>query len=865
MKYSIRTVLVVALVALQLAAVATILVSSYLTSERVLIGHARDLMLDVANQTIEHSVNFLQPAQEAADLSQRLAQQDVINSENAESLEKYFFEQLRSHAQFSGVLYGNQAGEFVYVKRDVEVAGAAFRTKIISTAGGERRVTLNWRDAKFNLVAQERDDDDPYDPRSRPWYRLALDSGGVSWTDPYIFYTSRNPGISVGAPVLDGQSRIKGVVGVDIEITEISHFLATLEIGKSGRAFIVNRNGDVLAHPEPSLIKMARSDGGQGLRFTRIDEIDDPVSRAAFQSLWPSADNLEVASPVFTSFTLDGESFVAGFAPLPERQWPWIVGIHVPENDFLGAIKENRRDNIVIAMVIAAVTAGIGLLLARSITRPIAALYSQANRIARGAWPQMRDFSSSYRELSRAGIAFNRMAAWLDGYKADNERLTGELRAASRELEVRVEERTTALTDANRQLKQEIEQRKIVQIELAQEVNEHKETCHALRIAHDQANAANAAKSRFLSNMSHELRTPMNVIMGYSELLKRTAPDGRDEKADAYVDQILESGNQLLGLIDQVLDLSKIEAGKLLISLEPVSTAELFSVAVRQSAVLAQRQDIEIVDQTKAQSLPDVVADERRVKQALMNLASNAIKYNRPGGKVIFRAERNGRYLRLSVQDTGKGIAADRHPQVFEPFNRLGAENSGVEGTGVGLALTKELVEQMGGHIGFESREGIGSTFWIDLAVAQTKAETAAGGNGDAQAGRPANNDRPIKILYVEDHELSRSLVADALSTRPNLVIETAPSSEDGLAKAVTLEPNVIIVDVNLPGMDGFTLLEKLRQETACKDTPVIALTADAMPAQVRKGLAAGFARYLIKPINLAELEAAVAEVLEAA
>ncbi len=374
MKYSIRTVLVVALVALQLAAVATILVSSYLTSERVLMGHARDLMLDVANQTIEHSVNFLEPAQDAADLSQRLAQQDVINSESAENLEKYFFEQLRSYEQFSGVLYGNEAGEFVYVKRDDEVEGAAYKTKIISTAEGERRVTLNWRDGDFNLVTQERDDADPYDPRSRPWYQRALDRRGVSWTEPYIFYTSRNPGISVGAPVYDAPGNIKGVVGVDIEIIEISDFLADLEIGKSGRAFIVNRNGDVLAHPEPSLIKMARSDGSKGLRFTRIDEIDDPVSRAAFHSLWPSVDKLQVASPVFTSFDLQGDSFVAGFAPLPERQWPWIVGIHVPENDFLGAIKDNRRDNILIAMAIAAVTAGIGLLLARSITRPIAAI-----------------------------------------------------------------------------------------------------------------------------------------------------------------------------------------------------------------------------------------------------------------------------------------------------------------------------------------------------------------------------------------------------------------------------------------------------------------------------------------------------------
>ncbi|MCG8356435.1 MAG: ATP-binding protein [Kiloniellales bacterium] len=865
MKYSIRTVLVVALVALQLAAVATILLSSYLTSERVLMGHVRDLMLDVANQTIQHSVNFLEPAQEAADLSQRLAQQDVINSENAESLEKYFFEQLRSYDQFSGVLYGNNAGAFVYVKHDDSVAGAAYKTKIISVEGGERQVTLKWRDSEFNLVARETDPKDPYDPRTRPWYQRALELRGVSWTEPYIFYTSRNPGISVGAPVLDGAGAVKGVVGVDIEIIEISDFLAGLKVGKSGRAFIVNRNGDVLAHPEPSLIKMQKSDGSDGLRFTRIDEIDDPVSRAAFRSLWASADSLDVARPIFTNFDLEGETYNAVFAPLPERQWPWVVGIHVPENDFLGTIKENRRDNIIVALLIAAVTAGIGLLLARSITRPIAALYSQANRIARGTWPQMRDFASSYRELSRAGMAFNRMAAWLDGYKADNERLTGRLRAASRELEVRVEERTAALTIANEHLKDEIEQRKVAQMELAQEVTQHKETCRALQVAHDHANAANQAKSRFLSNMSHELRTPMNVIMGYSELLKRASPDGWNETADGYVEQILESGNHLLGLIDQVLDLSKIEAGKLLISLEPVNSRELLSSVVRQAEILAQRKDVEVSDLTGESHLPDVIADESRARQALMNLASNAIKYNRPGGKAIFRAERRGRYLRFSVEDTGKGIAASKHAHVFEPFNRLGAEKSGVEGTGVGLALTKELVEQMGGLIDFESRESLGSTFWIDLVISRAQALPGADRPVEDADGDGPGKERPIKVLYVEDHDLSRVLVSDALGTRSNLVIETARTSEDGLAKAIRLEPNIIIVDVNLPDMDGFTLLAKLRQETACKNTPVIALTADAMPEQVRRGLSAGFARYLTKPVDLRELETVLAEVLEAA
>ena len=202
MKFSIRSVLVAALVGLQLAAVATIIVSSYLTSERVLLGHARDLMMDVATETIDHSVNFLEPAQEAADLSQRLAQQDVVNSENALGLERYFFEHLRTHRQFAGIFYGNRAGNFVYIKRDTSRAGSHFRTKIISTTANDRRVELIWRGADFTKIAQEFDPNDRYDPRKRPWYERAAERRGVAWTDPYIFFTlaeSRCHGGSAGA------------------------------------------------------------------------------------------------------------------------------------------------------------------------------------------------------------------------------------------------------------------------------------------------------------------------------------------------------------------------------------------------------------------------------------------------------------------------------------------------------------------------------------------------------------------------------------------------------------------------------------------------------------------------------------------
>ena len=869
MRFSIRGVVVIALVGLQLAAVATILISSYLTSEKVLLVHARELMMNVANETINHSINFLGPAEDAADLSQRLAQQDVVNSENSDSLEKYFFEQLRSYPQFAGIFYGNEAGDFVYVKRDAEVAGAAYRTKVISHDAGLRQVALTWRDGGFGMVSGKDDPQDAYDPRKRPWYRRASEQRGVAWTDPYIFFTSRNPGITVAAPVMANLGRIKGVVGVDIEIGEISDFIGALRIGKSGAAFILNRNGDVLAHPDPSKIKTVKADASEGLRFTRILELADPASQAAFRSLGVGAEGFRITRPTFTSFDLDGEAYHAVFTPLPQARWPWTVGIYVPEDDFLGTIKDNRRQNIIIALMIAAITAAVGLIMAHTITRPIAALYRRADAIARGRFSFAEPFSSTYEELSRAGTAFNRMATWLEGYKADNETLTGELRAAHRELEVRVEERTGALSNANQQLRDEIEERKYAEIQLAHEVKLHEKTeealREALREARDRANASNVAKSRFLSNMSHELRTPLNVILGFGQMLKQPKFKHPNARADGYVGHILESGNLLLGLIDQVLDLAKIEAGKMLLSIEPVQTAGLLATAVDQAKLLARQNGLELVDETQGRPIPDVFADPDRLKQALMNLLSNAIKYNREGGRVTVGSKLRGRYLRIIVEDTGIGIPADKQDQLFEPFNRLGAENSAIEGTGVGLALTKEIAGKMGGHIGFESEAGRGSSFWIDLRVAPADAASGAGERHDEPEPAKSGPDRPMRVLYVGGHDLSGKLICDALEDSARMTIETAPSAEAGLAKAKSLRPDVVLLEINLPGMDGYALLERLRREAGCAATPVIALSADAMPEQVQRGEAAGFAHYLTKPIDLKELQSVVARAFAAA
>jgi len=454
---SIRSVLALSLAGLQLVAIAAVILPFYFTSERVLLDHARVLMRDVARNTINHAVGFLAPAEAAADLSQRLARQQVVSSENEDAMERYFFEQLRSHDQFAGIFYGNTEGDFVYVNRDGSVDGAPYRVKTIENGPGRRSVDLVWRDEAYAVAGRRSDPEDRYDPRTRPWYGGAVEADGVAWTDPYIFFSSREPGITVATPVKTEEGELKGVVGIDIEISALSLFLAGLKIGEHGGAFIVSSTGDVIAHPEPAKIKTA-NETGDALRFTRIDELDDPLARAAAASFSPPGD-MSPSAEAYSSFRFAAEAYHAVASSLPGTRWPWTVITYVPENDFLGAIKESRRNGYVLAVVVALLTGLLGLLIARTITRPIGQLYRQAEDIAAGDLKPMPPLRTRYNELNRTGLAFSRMTEWLRRERDANEALTADLRQASRELEGRVEERTAELNSANARLKEEAELR----------------------------------------------------------------------------------------------------------------------------------------------------------------------------------------------------------------------------------------------------------------------------------------------------------------------------------------------------------------------------------------------------------------------
>ncbi len=377
-----------------------------------------------------------------------------------------------------------------------------------------------------------------------------------------------------------------------------------------------------------------------------------------------------------------------------------------------------------------------------------------------------------------------------------------------------------------------------------------------LRVERDRAEHANLAKSQFLSSMSHELRTPLNAIMGFGQLLEMDTSNPLTKSQKDSVQYILRGGKHLLELINEVLDLAKIESGKLILSVETVDAGAVIKDCFSIVSPLAEKKDITINNDLDGdQAFPFMRADQSRLRQILLNLLSNAIKYNNQGGSVTLRGDYDAAGLyRFSITDTGYGIPEEFHDKVFVPFNRLSAEKTETEGTGIGLSITKQLVELMDGEIGFVSTKGEGSTFWFSLPVA-TEADIASLIDKRKEISESPSVESfeltNCNILYVEDNPANLELMEMILARAGEINLSSAHTAEIGIEMAKSSHPDLILMDINLPGMDGIQALKHLRNDPEARDIPVIAISANAMPHDINMAMRAGFDEYITKPFDV--------------
>ena len=380
---------------------------------------------------------------------------------------------------------------------------------------------------------------------------------------------------------------------------------------------------------------------------------------------------------------------------------------------------------------------------------------------------------------------------------------------------------------------------------ISRDVSETVEAQRALELAKIEAEQANVAKSEFLSRMSHELRTPLNSVLGFAQILQMELEAPSELEMIGY---IVKSGGYLLELINEVLDISRVESGSIAVSLELVSIEALVGECLKLASGDAAAAGVEIVDQCDVARY--VRADPQHLKQALVNLLSNAIKYNHEGGTVTLTCDEDAGRVRLRVTDTGPGVAPQLLDLLFAPFDRLDAESKGIEGTGLGLALSKGLMEAIGGSLGVESEPGTGSTFWLDLPLATTSTDFAEV-ELDVTQHSESNAALTATVLYIEDNIGNVRLLERLLVHKPNVRLITSLEGCLGLQLAQQHRPDLILLDVHMPDLSGYEVLELLRGDVRTASIPVVMLSADASHEQIQRFRDAGARDYLTKPLDL--------------
>lgn len=653
MRYSLGFILALSLAGLQFLAIISVVSTSYVSSERAMLEHARGLMNDAGIIAAEHTKRFLAPAGEAVKLASGLLENDIVSANDPQALERYLFQHLKTESQLSGLYYGDEAGNFVFVMRSD--GPAAYRTKFVLVEGEDRTIELVWRRSDFSEVTRIEDPSDTYDPRQRQWYKDASAKAALIWTKPYIFFSSQRPGISVAAPVMRKNGTRMGIVGGDVEISDISEFLSRQTIGERGSALILDEKGHVVAQPDPTQVKVQNADGSLG--FVDIRNFGDPVARAAFADFAKPSEISVDAGARQSEFRYQGDKYMTLLLPVSGIDLPWTIGVFAPENDFIQGIKDNRLRNIWIAAVISLLSALAGLALAGLILRPVRAFAVRTALVSQGEVSTKEPLPRTYQELRKA----------------------------------------------NRTLINEIAQRRSSDAKI-QELN--RDLSHFSRIN---------LMGQMASGLAHELSQPLTAItqnVDTAITVAKIDPIPKEELLSilSELDEQAHQGGDIIRALRGFVRRDEARA-----DLFDFKGLILQTCRLMRSETEAH----EITIETRiAPDLPMAFGNRVQIAQVLVNLMRNSVAAmataaetaEPPVRTITITAQHLGGQIEVWVEDTGPGVATD--VTLFKQF-----QTSKPEGLGLGLSISRTIIDANAGRLWHDRGHHLTTRFCFTVPV----------------------------------------------------------------------------------------------------------------------------------------------------